>query len=531
MSEDSRALLLVGRLLLPVAIALAVLSAWTNNPQADGFYSLGKANALLADGRYSPAMLMLENTLKSFQGPQIRLSLSYAYLARRDEVRAERQMRIALPAAPAPLRPSVLAQLGRVLVFAGREDEALGYFRKAQAEAVSFPGVASAIEASRSAQWHIAMIYWRRGDWDAARPGFEVLGTGSDVYAVGARVRLAELAGPTDNTASILLSNEVRQLLLHPGGDSAIPDLRVPGLSEGISRAAVEEILSTLDNARLQIDNSRPLRPEAIDTLWGGAFLAMGENLLARRYFEQALAAEPDYGPAHARLALALFALGDTADALSHVNRALALNPNDPLPRHVLARIFTVGGDWANAEMQLEALNKLQPQGIETHLEWANFYRLQGEYDKAEDAYIDAVNAQIAASALPPGLALDGVTEDTNAGVALARFYTDVRGLGCIKGLPAARNALILRPKDPASFDAVGWSLVICNQGADALPSLLEAIRRSPDEPRYHYHLAKAYLGLGRNAAAREQYNITMDLDPTGSWEHLALTDLVNMPK
>jgi len=106
-----------------------------------------------------------------------------------------------------------------------------------------------------------------------------------------------------------------------------------------------------------------------------------------------------------------------------------------------------------------------------------------------------------------------------------------VRGFGCEKGLPAARASLALHPDDPASFDAVGWALMLCNQPRDALRGLEGAVRAAPNVPRYHLHLAKAYKALGRYADAREQYNRVLDLDPGGPLERLALDDLVRLPR
>ena len=533
MTEDDRDLSLLGRWLLVAALVLSVLTAWLNNPQGDGYYALGRANSLLREGRYSQATALLEETLKTYQGPQVRLSLSYAYLARRDTVRAERQVRIALPLASPPMRPLVLAQLGRVLRFAGRGDEALAAWKEAQEEAGLYIDADEVSAAVRSSQWHTAMLHWARGDWNALIAGLDALAPGDDPYALGARVRLTQLLAPTDGDLSSRLETEARKLLPELSMDAALPNLRVPGLGEGLSKAEIESILTTLDKARLEVARAEQSNANeaVVSTLWGGAYLQMGENLLAKRYLERAVAFQPDYAPAHARLALALFALDDEDSALGHVRTAVGLDGDDPLPRHVLARIYTATGDWSLAEEQLRALDRLQPEGVETHLEWAEFYRLQGEYDLAEGEYIEAVNAQIAASALPPGLALGGVEESTNAALILARFYTDVRGFGCEKGLPAARNAVVLRPQDPAGFDAVGWALVHCKRPGEALSSLEEAVERSPDEPRYHFHLARAYRDLGRYGDARDQYGWALDLDPGGAWERLALTDLVNIPR
>ena len=526
---ERAALPVLGRWLLISAMSLAILSAWLNNPRADGHYALGRANSLLREGRYSQAMSLLEETLKTYQGPQVRLSLSYAYLARRDPVRAERQARLALPLASPPLRPLALAQLGRVLHFAGRGGEALAAWAEAQAEAAPYAGMEEVRTAVRSSQWHTSMLPWARGDWTSARAGFEALARGDDLYGRGARVKLAQLLAPTEGDTSARLVIEARQL--HPA-ESAIPNLRLPGLPEGLAEGEIEAIVATLERAQLEVARAEQsgAGEAAVLTLWGGAYLQMGESLLATSYLERAVALQPDYAPAHARLALALFALGDQEAALGHVERAVALDADDPLPRHVLARIYTATGDWARAEEHLVVLNRLQPDGVDAHLEWAEFYRLQGEYDLAEGEYIEAVNAQVAAGALP-GVMPDGPGESTNAALVLARFYMDVRGFGCEKGLPAARQAVSLRPDDPAGFDAVGWSLVICKRPEDSLSSLREAVARSPDEPRYRFHLARAYRDLGRYSEARDQYAWASDLDPGGPWERLSLTDLVNLPR
>ena len=522
------ALSIVGRWLLVLALALAIVAAWVNNPRADGQYALGRANSLVREGRYTQAMATLEETLKTYQGPQVRLALSYAYLARRDEVRAERQARLALASASPPLRPLILAQLGRALRFAGRGDEALAAWDKAQGEAAPYLSMEEARDAVRSSQWHTAMLLWSRGDWTSARAKLEALAQGDDVYGRSARVKLAQLISPTEGDAAARLADEARRL---PSTEGAIPNLRVPGLGEGLADEEIERVLASLDRARLEVERAAQSGSgeAAIQTLWGGAYLQMGENLLARDYLERAVALQPDYAPAYARLALALFALGDAEAALDHVETALELDAGDPLPRHVLARIYTATGDWEHAEEQLEALDRLEPGGVETHLEWAELYRLQGEYDLAEGALIDAVDAQIAADALPGLIPGFGIEESTNAALMLARFYTDVRGFGCEKGLPAARQAVSLRPDDPAGFDAVGWALVICGRPEEALSTLEEAVERSPDEPRYRFHLARAYSDLGRYSDARDQYAWTSDLDPGGPWERLSLTDLVEL--
>jgi Tfp pilus assembly protein PilF len=507
-------------ILLIVTVVGLVAVAW-GSPSAQGYYEMRRAETLLVERRYSQAQTLLEQTLPIYDSPQIRLDLSYAYLARRDAVRAERQARIALADAPPYLRTAAWAQLGRVLSFAGRDAEALDAWAEAQKAATPYNDIDSVGYEARSALWHSAMTHWSQADWVSARSDLEKLSSGTDIYAMSARVRLIQLLAPAQHSVVLPSTGDINAI---PNPQSPIPQLNVPGLSEGLSVGEMEQVIADLSAVYAQAENAAQngSGEAEISTIWGGSYLQQGENRLAREYLEGALAFNPDYEPAHARLALALLNLGDEQAASQHMDTAVRLDASDPLPHHLLARLHIQQSDWVRAEEQLTILRKLEPSSVEVHLQWAEYYRLQGEYDKAENEYIDAANLQISGVAAPSG---------TNAPLILAHFYTDVRGFGCEKGLPAARQSLALHPNDPASFDAIGWALMLCKQPRDALSGLEEAVKAAPDVPRYRLHLAKIYSALGRYADAREQYGWVLDLDPGGLLERPALDDLVALPK
>jgi Tfp pilus assembly protein PilF len=500
-------------ILLIVAVVGLVAVAW-GSPSSQGYYDMRRAESLLVEGRYSQAQSLLERTLPIYDTPQIRLDLSLAYLARRDALRAERQARIVLADAPLHLRTAAWTQLGRVLSFAGRDAEALDAWTQAQKAAAPYGDIDAVTLEARSALWHSAMIHWSQADWVSARSDLETLSSGTDIYALSARVKLAQLLAPTQTGVALPKVDQVQ----------AIRNLNMPGLGEGLSTGQMEQTISVLSAAHAEAKNAAQngAGQAEISTIWGGSYLQQGENRLARENLEHAIALDADYEPAHARLALALLNLGDEKAALRHMDTAARLDASDPLPHHLLARLYIQQSEWTQAEEQLTILRRLEPSGVEVHLQWAEYYRLQGEYDKAESEYIDAANLQVSGVAAP---------SDTNAPLILARFYTDVRGFGCEKGLPAARQSLALHPNDPASFDAIGWALMLCKQPRDALSGLEGAVKAAPNVPRYRLHLAKAYNALGRYADAREQYGWVLDLDPGGPLERPALDDLVALPR
>jgi tetratricopeptide (TPR) repeat protein len=507
--------------LLVAGLALAVVGALNDVRQA-GRFSTARGEALLREGRYSEAVSVLERTLTTFDSTQLRIALSQGYLARRDSERSERQARIALDrAARTPqLVPAAWTQLGRALAFGEREDEALDAWARAVEEAAWTGAPDDLVAQGRSAMWHTAVARWREGDWGAAHAVLDALAGGDDVYGVSARIKLAQLLAPDE-------PDSARQLLafstVKPTNGPAAPDLNVPGLGEGLSpeQAAFlrQSLYTALDQAAFAQGGGASRA--ALDTLWGAAYLQQGETELARRRLSGALALDPAYAPASSQMALLLLTTGDLDGALSRLQVAIKLDPDDPLPHDVLARLHMGAGDWEDAEVELKTLQRLEPGAVEPHMRWAEYYRARGEYDLAEDAYIEASNLQMAGAEAAPG---------TDASLTLALFYTDVRGFGCERGLPAAQRSLELHPGKAASLDALGWALMLCGRADDALVYLEGAVKTAHNEPRYRFHLARAYRDLGRTAEARAQYMRVVDLDPGGPLERFATGEIIALP-
>jgi Flp pilus assembly protein TadD len=496
--------------------------AWYS-PQSIARYSLREAGVLLYDGRYTEALALYEKMLPYDNTPQTRLLLSYAYLARRDAQRAEIQARAAISSSRGSLLSASWAQLGRVLAFSGREDEAKeAWSASVQAD----PAGAQA----RSSLWHLALLAWSKQDTGSFTHLFEELLTGDDVYAVSARIKLAQSYAPTDASRSLHLLSEAEAQLGVRGqgsgvsnlGHSALPDLRVPGLREGLSYGAMDRLISSLRDAHQQAESARKAGADVgvLASLWGSAYLQQGEPALARRYMEQAASSHPDSSDVQARLGLALLADGDVGNALKHLQAATRLGPDNPLPRHALASIYMSRKEWDLAAAELRTLRKLEPDGITALSEVAEYFKLRGLYEEAEANLREAARLQRTFGPKPG---------EVDASLALARFYTDVRGQGCERGLPAAQDSLSLHPDDPDSLDAVGWSLVLCNDARSATSLVERAVSQAPDVPRFRYHLAKAYALIGRIEEARTQYTRVMDLDPGGLWERLAQSDMARL--
>ena len=98
--------------------------------------------------------------------------------------------------------------------------------------------------------------------------------------------------------------------------------------------------LNLVDSWKPSASDVRPLSaPEAVTQL-GWLSIALDKPAQARRYFEIALAAEPDASHAEAGLAAAARLEGNANESAEHGSRALESAPDDPLVQLQVARIY-----------------------------------------------------------------------------------------------------------------------------------------------------------------------------------------------
>ncbi|MDQ6695564.1 MAG: tetratricopeptide repeat protein [Chloroflexota bacterium] len=522
------ALVLVGALVASIILL-------SNNSDVAGRFALRHAQSLLAMGHYTDAEHLLESTLPRYSTPEVRLLLSYAYLARRDAVRAERQSTLALQGATPDLLPALFNQLGRVLASEGHTAEAEAAWRHSVDAALRYSDSRPVALQSRSSLWQLSMLAWRQGDWSKARQLLEKLTDGNDVYASSSQIKLAQLLAPTEPSTSLkwldIAEGRLKQAAVPAtvgGGNvmerGAIPDMRLPDLGEGLPLDSISALVLALRSSfagATQLPLNANANGEA-DVYWGNFYLQTGEPQLAVLYLRRGVAQNPTHAAyAQAQIAAALLGTGDSKGALLAANAAVRADARNPLVHHILVRLYIAQQQWPQAQSELDALSNLEPGSVEVQLERAQYYTARGMYDDAERAYRDAVDAQRAQVSS---------TDAVDAALAQSRFYTDVRGMGCERGLPAARESLLAHPDDPASLDAVGWSTLLCRRASEAIPDLQKALHLAPDVPRYMYHLGRALAEAGQYADAMSAYNRVSDLDPTGPWEHVALQARAELP-
>jgi tetratricopeptide (TPR) repeat protein len=235
----------------------------------------------------------------------------------------------------------------------------------------------------------------------------------------------------------------------------------------------------------------------------GRALAAIGEWELAAEAFRRATMARPDWAEAWAFLGEAQQRLdpGVHTDnlALQYLEKALSLQPAS-----IAANVF-MALYWqrhSHQDTALEYMHKAaaaEPDNPVLQAEIGHFLAELGDLPAALQFYERATE-------LAPN--------DPAFWLILSEFSIrhgiQIRQIA----LPAARQALILAPADPASHDLMGHTLLLLGDYNNAERFLWQAIRLEPDYALAHLHLGLLSLLQGRSSDAIRQLTLATTLAP-----------------
>jgi TolB-like protein/DNA-binding winged helix-turn-helix (wHTH) protein/tetratricopeptide (TPR) repeat protein len=244
----------------------------------------------------------------------------------------------------------------------------------------------------------------------------------------------------------------------------------------------------------------RSINPQAYD-LYLSAMTAKGAQRVdgfrrAVAYLEQAIAIQPDFGEAHAELALVQLQFVFTGPYPPHelipkaekaAKNALRIDDTIGLAHFVLGRILNVYyWKWEDAEKEFRRAAELK--GGPGSMPSASFAR-QGRFD---EALAEAERAR----------RLDPLS--AQAQLALGNAYLDAGHYD--RALEELRRALEMSDLPRIHF-AIGQTFVAMGRFADAIPELESAMRPSSGlsahNPRYEAFAGYAYAAAGRMKDAR----------------------------
>ncbi len=310
------------------------------------------------------------------------------------------------------LRPELTAahaNLGVVLVSLGRYDEAIAQYQAALQQA---PG-------NRDLRLNLALAYYKKDDLPEASRHFQSLlqeSPGNARVALLLSDCYMRMGGHDAEIISMLTPLERAD----PGNLEIAWPLGAALVRAGRTREGLERVekvaeqkhlpaaylmaaeadlrLEAFDEARRHLEEARRLDPHlpGLDTLSGMIYDFNGEPKNAAAAFEAALKANPDDFQAHLRLGAIQYLQRKLEPARQHLVRALELQPDSSVARYELARVESAQGNSAAAVSELERVVREDPEWLPPHVELAALYfKLKRPEDGArERKIVDRLSAE-----------------------------------------------------------------------------------------------------------------------------------------
>ncbi len=274
----------------------------------------------------------------------------------------------------------------------------------------------------------------------------------------------------------------------------------------------------------LYASSSALKRSEAVTFYVSGrSYITKGDLDSGTQLLERAISQAPDVIPSdtYLRLATIAFSLGKPYRCI--FEKALAEDPEDPLLNMLLGASTFLQDDMEPRKQGEERIRKaldtadnedaLRRETAHLYQNMAVYYHNRGEYDRAVDLYLRAIDLKpdypMALLNLGNALYLRGEAEEA------IRTYTEL---------------LKLDPGNTSALSNLGSIYLDRNNYADALSSLQQAVNLAPGNWKAHVELAHAHAEAGRTATAVRMYRKALSLNPHCSQAREALKSLLGNP-
>lgn len=262
----------------------------------------------------------------------------------------------------------------------------------------------------------------------------------------------------------------------------------------------------------------RGLSPERLKA--GNDALSRGDFAGARSAAEKAVTAEPDSPEAHYMLGFALWYAGDRASAAKELDESLRLLPSAADVCGFRGVTYRETGDLESARHMLLRAIALDPQRPLPYIDLAVVFLREGKLDRALGQFEAGMNLSAAQRGLPD---LDTAIRELRQAIGNgAKEPGPYRVLGRLLGLAAAdpaqviaalEQAIRLRPDDPETHNSLGLVYVQTGDDEKAVAEFRKAIEFQPAYADAHQNLG-AVLTTSDTAEAVRELEIAVKLQP-----------------
>ncbi len=306
-------------------------------------------------------------------------------------------------------------------------------------------------------------------------------------------------------------------------------------LTEGATK---EQMLKEAqgENGAPMIANARDGVAEALFTLAG---MLYGENVTAETqlYLQLALYLRPGMQEAMLMLGSIMEDRGDDDKAIAIFD---AIAPQGPVYRRAQVRkafLLAAQEKTGQAMSLLEDLQKRYPLSPDILISQGDIYRKQSRFDRAADAYTDALelSGKERTESQWPILFARGISyerdgewdkaeADFKQALAIYPDQPDVlnylgyswlmQGTNLAKAKDMLEQAVAERPEDAHIIDSMGWALYMLGDYNGALKYLEQAVNMMPGDPVVNDHYGDVLWQLGRRNEARFQWERALHFGP-----------------
>lgn len=267
--------------------------------------------------------------------------------------------------------------------------------------------------------------------------------------------------------------------------------LEQAGLIDPNLQAKASALMNTLETAATAKDPTQGILQV------GRGLVELGEWRAAEAAFEEAVAIQPDLAEGWAFLSEVRQTLGETGE--EEIRLALDLAPDSTVVQALAAVYWRRRGQPAVGLVYLHAAANREPESAYWQVELG---KTLCELNNLHDAYEHFLKA----TELEP--------ENALGWLAMARFSLNYDIEPLQVGLPAARKAVSLAPKDTSALDVMGALLFSQNDLASAERFLQQALQLDQSNADAQLHLGQVYLAAGDLEAARPHLEEALRLSP-----------------
>src|SRR5258705_1845009 len=255
-------------------------------------------------------------------------------------------------------------------------------------------------------------------------------------------------------------------------------------------------------------------QPEQADGLAQAKSEANGGSLeMADHAVRSYLAAHPDSADAHFLLGLILFKQGKPTESLSEYTEGAKHHDPGAAELKIVALDYVLLGDYANADHWLTRSLEWNPKDSEG---W--YYLGRTKYN--ENRFEEALAAFSGCLKLDP----KNVKAEDNLGLTHQALGYTAEAFAAFRNAIAWQSQLLKKNSGP--FINMGILLLEQNKVEEAVPYLSEAVGISPEEPRAHEQLGKAYSRQNDLERAQVELEKAVSLAPDNAALHFMLGQL-----